>query len=353
MRAIRLVIILTALLAACRTPPPAPSPTETASVGQVTAEPIAQTAVPTPWPTWPTYVWSAGGSGDGPTEIAEVPPSPTPTPTILPPPPTPATPPLVSPTPMPPCAPVQPPRWEIYIVKPGDTLGSLAQCAGSSIAALMAANCLVDPSVIWAGTQLFVPQLCVPGTTPTPTPPILPKEGDLPSGTTEGPSGGPGQVFVRYWQMGQQRGIFITFANIIANSLLNVTIQPGLTGQATTRPVCVNADGIVTTGYEIPEGFHGSIYINAVIVRDEALRLTICPGAGPLGRTGGDKGQITVPLPTPTPTASPTATEPSTPTASFGPTPTVQPTLTVDPMPTDEPVLTVESTLTVETEAYP
>lgn len=348
MRAIRPVVILIALLAACRTPPGAPNPTETVSFAPIPAEPGEQTAVATPWPTWPAYVWSY----DGPTEIAGVTPTlPGPTTTATATPPAPPPPEPATQTTTPPCVPVQPPGWQSYVVQPGDTVGRLAQCTASSVAAIMAANCLADPSIIFAGTRIFLPQLCVPGTTPTPTPTLGPRDIDSPpSGTTEPPSG-YGQVAVHYRQIGQQREIFISFANIVANSLLLVTIQPGIDGQVTTQQVCINVDGTATTGYQIPEGFFGNVYINAIISRDEALRLTNCPGSGPLGQTGGDKAQLTYRLPTPT--ATPGATETSTPTATFEPSPTAEPSPTVEPTSTIEPTVTVGFTPTVQTEANP
>jgi LysM repeat protein len=64
--------------------------------------------------------------------------------------------------------------WTIYIVRPGDTLASIARATGTTVAQLMLANCLVSDR-IYAGQRLYVPRLPIPPTlpptfTPTPTP---------------------------------------------------------------------------------------------------------------------------------------------------------------------------------------
>lgn len=77
-----------------------------------------------------------------------------------------------SPTPAPPTATacVRYTAWPVYTVVVGDTLGSIAQRAGTTIAQLVAANCLTDSNLIYAGQQLYVPQ--IPATlTPTPLTP--------------------------------------------------------------------------------------------------------------------------------------------------------------------------------------
>ncbi len=58
--------------------------------------------------------------------------------------------------------------WPLYTVVTGDTLGNIAQRAGTTTAQLAAANCLADTNLIYAGQQLYVPQ--IPATnTPGPT----------------------------------------------------------------------------------------------------------------------------------------------------------------------------------------
>lgn len=111
-----------------------------------------QPPTPTPSPAWVYYT-----------------PLPIVTPTLPP-----------SPTSLPPTATacVRYSSWPVYTVVAGDTLGSIAQRAGTTIAQLAVANCLADTNLIYVGQQLFVPQL--PATlTPTPvTPtPVTPAPG--------------------------------------------------------------------------------------------------------------------------------------------------------------------------------
>ena len=54
--------------------------------------------------------------------------------------------------------------WPTYVVRPGDTLFTIAQRTGSTVAELMTANCLTNPNIIYAGQRLYVPRL--PGTVP-------------------------------------------------------------------------------------------------------------------------------------------------------------------------------------------
>ena len=74
--------------------------------------------------------------------------------------------PYVTPPPTPPCGP--PAGWVVYIVQIGDTLYSLAQRTGSTVAALRQANCLPDDT-IRIGQRLYVPRLPTPILSPTPT----------------------------------------------------------------------------------------------------------------------------------------------------------------------------------------
>ena len=69
-----------------------------------------------------------------------------------------------------PCGP--PPGWVYYIVKPGDTLFSLAKAYGVSVADLQTANCMGSSTIIRAGQRLYVPNVVpvFPATvTPSPT----------------------------------------------------------------------------------------------------------------------------------------------------------------------------------------
>jgi len=63
-----------------------------------------------------------------------------------------------------PCGPPQ--NWPVYVVRPGDSLASIALATGTTEIELMSANCL-EGTAVAEGQQLFVPRL--PGPTPAPT----------------------------------------------------------------------------------------------------------------------------------------------------------------------------------------
>ena len=112
---------------------------------------------------------------------------PTPTPFIL------VTPPVIivtaTPTPRPvtnpppvivPTQPICTPNtaWQIYFVRQGDTLANIAARSGTTVAALVQANCLTNPDVIFVGQALRVPRQPVIITptaprTPTPSAPVI------------------------------------------------------------------------------------------------------------------------------------------------------------------------------------
>jgi len=73
--------------------------------------------------------------------------------------------------------------WPLYTVRPGDTLFSLARASGSSVEALMAANCLQDVQ-IYPGQGLYLPRLPYVPPTPTATPSTSPTPTDTPSMTS-------------------------------------------------------------------------------------------------------------------------------------------------------------------------
>jgi len=74
--------------------------------------------------------------------------------------------------------------WQLYTVRPGDTLSSLARATGTTVQHLMLANCL-DTDRIKIGQRLFVPRLPIPTPTriplPTFTPTPSPTATDTPS----------------------------------------------------------------------------------------------------------------------------------------------------------------------------
>lgn len=68
------------------------------------------------------------------------------------------------------CSP--PADWEVYIVRPGDTLSRIASWYGLTAGEIQVSNCLSSTEEIFAGQSLYVPWLV----TPTPTP-CLPPSG--------------------------------------------------------------------------------------------------------------------------------------------------------------------------------
>ncbi len=196
------------------TPPatPQPSPTETAEVTALPALPTAEaTPALTPSPAcpppggWQPYVVREGDSlhvlawQRGTTTYAllqanclaeatlvagqvlylpPLPGAPRPTPTLRP-------------LPAVPCG--QPPAsWRPYVVRRGDTLSDLAIRYGTTVPAIMSANCLAS-TTIYAGQRLYLPAQAIwwpPAPTPTPRPwqprpptPALPPTWPAPSPT--------------------------------------------------------------------------------------------------------------------------------------------------------------------------
>jgi LysM repeat protein len=148
----------TVILVAVDTAPPSPSPTApltpaaaataTATAGAPLAG-LAKLIVPPP-------VSAAGSTLASPTPV-----SPTPSPTLLP-----TLEPAPSPTPAPLCRPRS--DWPVYLVRPGDTLFSLAQARGTTVSFLMNANCLTTARIM-AGQLLYLPPLPATAVPPPPT----------------------------------------------------------------------------------------------------------------------------------------------------------------------------------------
>lgn len=65
-----------------------------------------------------------------------------------------------------------PPGWVLYTAQPGDALYTLAQATGTTVDALLAANCRPPHVALLSGQTLYLPQL---PPTPTPLPPLAPQ----------------------------------------------------------------------------------------------------------------------------------------------------------------------------------
>lgn len=50
-----------------------------------------------------------------------------------------------------------PAGWVAYVIEPGDTLGVLAEATGTTVDALVRANCLTDASRINVGQTIYLP----------------------------------------------------------------------------------------------------------------------------------------------------------------------------------------------------
>jgi LysM repeat protein len=99
-----------------------------------------------------------------PPELVTPAPTPKPAPEPIFPPPGPAP----SPTPVPRIP--TPAPTTIYVIEPGDTLGKIATRFGTTIAAIIATNRIVNPNLIRAGTKLMIP------VAPPEVPPTMPEE---------------------------------------------------------------------------------------------------------------------------------------------------------------------------------
>jgi LysM repeat protein len=89
-----------------------------------------------------------------------------------------------------------PSDWIFYTVQPGDTLLSIAQTYGVTIAELQVANCLGSSTLIRAGQRVFVPNVRIP--TPTPTTVLVLGESDVPPVETTLPPSTNGEIELRF-----------------------------------------------------------------------------------------------------------------------------------------------------------
>lgn len=67
-----------------------------------------------------------------------------------------------------------------HVVQPGENLYSIATRYGVSVQAIMRANGITDPNMIFVGTVLRIPVSTTPPTPPAPYPPVPPVPGGRP-----------------------------------------------------------------------------------------------------------------------------------------------------------------------------
>ncbi|MGQ9627523.1 MAG: LysM peptidoglycan-binding domain-containing protein, partial [Anaerolineae bacterium] len=171
------------------------------SVAQLTlSAPQTPTATPSPSPQWSegsstpiatlSPQWGEGQSEESPTPSATLSPTPSSSPALTPTPtatveewPSPTASPtqfLTLPTPWPTRVPIPcgrpPAHWQLYTIKRGDTIQSLARRYRTSVYEIMRANCL-GSYIIYVGQRLYLPPPATPTPVPTNTPtaePTLP-----------------------------------------------------------------------------------------------------------------------------------------------------------------------------------
>ena len=317
-------------LAACTATEPLPTlvPTSPPIIFPTVAAP-ATPAVASPTPLPPT-------PGEG-LVIAEV------SPTTAPPTAAPATA-TPLPTAVPPTAPataagvppplcLRPAGWVDYIVKQGDTIGSLAACSGAGIAEIAAANCLASADYILAGQPLWLPRLC-----PTPPPPPTAVKNQPTDTPPPIPTGGPAQpgedgiVTIDLLEITHGTPILIILENFHTNSPVTIIFYPlgNEANQLDLRQVTTDSAGrFELRDYPVPDSFPiGPIEVFA------------SDNASP-PQTG--KSQIIVFPPISPPTLTPTATETptltSTPSPTGSPTPSESETPPQTPLPSETPTL--------------
>lgn len=219
-----------------------------------------------------------------------------------------------APTPEPSSTPCSyPPGWLAYEVQPGETLAQFVEVANSSIAALMAANCL-NSAEIYPGDIIYLPAVAFV----TPTPVVVYHCGPPPSWR-----------FLYYVRRGD-------------------TLYSLATRHGTTVEAIIQANCLVNNNIYIGQ----ALYLPPVIVVPPTFTLlpTLTPTFFPTltptpDITATPTPEVTnTPTPeitdTPTPSLTPTSepTEPVTPTDTPSPPPTETPTDTPVPTPTATPV---------------
>ncbi len=325
---------------------------------QRTAQGATATAYPTFAPTQtnaasPTTSWTATATATEPPTAVPTETN-TPKPGETPPTPLPATAtatatatetPLATATPD--CPP--PAGWVLYVVQPGDTLTRLAWIHGTSVAAIVQANCL-DSALIYTRQALYLPPVPVlPTATPTRCV-AYPPAGWVPYTVQAGDT---------LYSLAQARGttvVQIRDANCLPGYVIQAgqnlylppplptatptwtyvptaTITPTLTPTA-TQTVEPTVTGTVTATVEPPTAtptasptVTGTVEPTATATETVEPTATVTDTVEPTVEATPTATETT-PAPTPTETATPTATVTETPTTLPTKTPTATPTTT-------------------------
>ncbi|MDH7474934.1 MAG: LysM peptidoglycan-binding domain-containing protein [Anaerolineae bacterium] len=275
-------------------------------------------ATPTPFTPLPTLPPTATAT-ETPSPVVEI--------TNTPLPPTATLPPI--PTPTPACQP--PASWRVYIVQRGDTLVALAWRTGTTVSAIMQANCL-SSQTIYAGQRLYLPPVVI---LPTPTP--FPCLGPPPSW----------QIYVvqqgdTLYSLARRFGTTIT-AIIQANCLRSYTIYVGQQLYLPPLPPTFTptATGTPTETPTPTPSLTVTATVTLTPTPTEVETPTPTPTAvitgTPTATETATPGTVVPPTDTPTPTATETATPEPTATWTATPEPTATPTATPEPTVTPTP----------------
>jgi len=341
-----MVLLIGGVLAACDAAPAGEvveeMPPPSLPAASATSGPGASSESPPASPTWPPFLQSptpaghsaavaevataAGATEAGATVVA--------TPAVAT---TAAATPAFAPPPGPGCTPAPPPGWVAAVVRPGDTIGRLAQCVGVSPAEIVAVNCLPNNgNLIYSGQLLYLPRPCAPTATPTPGNRIdgIGTPSPTPLITTPGPPqpGDDGMVTIEPQRAEPGVLVIIKFSNFSRNELVTASFVPLVTNVplTTTVQAYMNEDGVGQAGFFIPSSFPtGRIAVKAEdpYQSGEGL-LIVLPPAPTVTATVTPTGITITETPTATPEPTLTLTPDGAAEAAATPTETIVPTST-------------------------
>ena len=313
---------------------------------QVTATPTLlptffPTFTPSPPPTWtPTWTITPSPTPTSTPEPGETPQptwtatetaieTATPTPTWTP-----------SATATPPC--VQPPSWQVYVVQSGDTLTRLAWRYGTSVAAIVQANCL-RTTTIYRGQRLYLPPAPVqPTITPTLCVPNPPAGWVL--YTVQ-----QGDTLYELAQLHETTILRIVQVNCLAQydvyegqEIYLPALPPTATPTITpTLPVTQTATPTLVATPTITPTATSTLPVTPTVAPTATVTPTGTASVTPTGTPSATPTATgTVEEATPTPTITPTPSATPTPTSEVGLEQTPTPTITLTPTATGTPTLT-------------